>query len=84
MFFKESIDFKVAKNTLIKIALENSKISDLDNLLSGSTAVAVAYDEPVAPAKIIKEFNKDSDLPNVKGILFEGQFFGGEYYELVL
>ena len=81
MFFKENIDYKVAKNTLIKIVLKNSEISDLDNLLSGSTAVAIAYDEPVSPAKIIKEFRKDFDLPHVKGILFEGQYFEGEHYK---
>ena len=81
MFFKEKVDYKVAKNTLIKIALENSEISDLDSLLSGSTAVAIAYDEPVSPAKIIKEFSEDFDLPSVKGILFEGQYFEGEHYK---
>ncbi len=81
MFFKENIDYKVAKNTLVKIALEGSEIRDLEDLLSGSTAVAVAYDEPVSPAKVIKEFNKDFDLPRVKGILFEGQYFGGEHYK---
>ena len=81
MFFKENVDYKVAKNTLIKIALKNSEISDLDSLLSGSTAVAIAYDEPVSPAKIIKEFSKDFDLPSVKGILFEGQYFEGEHYK---
>ena len=81
MFFRENVDFKVAKNTLMKIVLKDSKISDLDNLLSGSTAVAIAYDEPVSPAKIIKEFNKDFDLPYVKGILFEGEYFKGDHYK---
>ena len=81
MFFKEKIDFKVAKNTLIKIALKNSKINELDKLLSGSTAVAISYEEPVSPAKVIRDFNKASDLPRVKGILFEGQFFEGEQYK---
>ena len=81
MFFKENVDYKVAKNTLMRIVLENSEISEVDNLLSGSTAVAIAYDEPVAPAKIIKEFNKDFDLPRVKGILFEGEYFEGEQFE---
>ena len=81
MFFKENIDYKVAKNTLMKIALSKSKISDLDGLLSGSTAVAIAYDEPVSPAKVIKEFKKDFELPNVKGILFEGEYFEGEQYK---
>ena len=81
MFFKENIDYKVAKNTLMKIVLSKSEISDLDDLLSGSTAVAIAYDEPVSPAKVIKEFKKDLELPRVKGILFEGEYFEGEQYK---
>ena len=81
MFFKENIDFKVAKNTLIKIVLEDSKINDLDKLLSGSTAIAIAYDEPVSPAKIIKKFSESSDLPRVKGILFDGEYFEGDHYK---
>ena len=81
MFFKENVDYKVAKNTLMKIVLSKSGISDLDGLLSGSTAVAIAYDEPVLPAKVIKEFKKDSELPRVKGILFEGEYFEGEQYK---
>ena len=81
MFFKENIEFKVAKNTLIKIVLEDSKINDLDKLLSGSTAIAISYDEPVSPAKVIKKFNETSDLPRVKGILFEGEYFEGDQYK---
>ena len=81
MFYKQNVVFKVAKNTLIKIVLKDSEISDLDNLLSGSTAVAISYDEPASPAKIIKEFRKDFDLLNVKGILFEGEYYGGEQYK---
>ena len=81
MFFKENVDFKVAKNTLIKIALEGSKINELGKILNGSTAVAIAYDEPVSPAKVIKKFNESSDLPRVKGIIFEGEYFDGDQYK---
>ena len=81
MFFKENVEFKVAKNTLIRLVLEESKINDLDKLLSGSTAIAIAYDEPVSPAKIIKKFSASSGLPNVKGILFDGEYFEGDHYE---
>ena len=42
--------------------------------MTGSTAIAISYDEPVAGAKIIKEFLKNHDLPSVKGLLFEGSF----------
>ncbi len=79
-FFKADVEYKVAKNTLIKLAAEQNKVSGLDEVLIGSTAIAIAYDEPVAPAKVIKEFTKDNDLPTVKGILFDGEFLPGEEF----
>ena len=80
-FFKADVEYKVAKNTLIKLAAEENKISGIEELLKGSTALAIAYDEPVAPAKVIKEFTKDNDLPSVKGILFDGEFLPGEEFK---
>ena len=55
-FFKSDIEFKVAKNTLIRLAAVESKIEGVDEFLKGSTAIAISYDEPVSPAKVIKEF----------------------------
>jgi large subunit ribosomal protein L10 len=80
-FFKANVEYKVAKNTLIKLAAEENKINGLEDVLKGSTALAVAYDEPVAPAKVIKEFTKNNDLPTVKGIWFEGEFLAGEEFK---
>lgn len=80
-FFKADVDFRVAKNTLLKLAAEKNAISGLDEILKGSTAIAVSYDEPVAPAKVIKAFTKDNDLPSVKGILFEGEFLPGKEFK---
>lgn len=79
-FYKVDVDYKVAKNTLIKLAAKDNKIEVVDDLLKGSTALAIAYDEPVSPAKVIKEFKKDNDLPEVKGILFDGEFIPGAEY----
>ena len=79
-FFKVEVDYRVAKNTLIKLAAKENDIGGVDNLLKGSTAMAISYDEPVSPAKVIKEFNKDNDLPKVKGILFEGEFMPGDQF----
>ena len=80
-FFKADVEYKVAKNTLIKLAAEENKISGLEELLKGSTALAIAYDEPVSPAKVIKNFTKENELPSVKGILFEGQFLPAEEFK---
>ena len=40
----------VVKNTLLKIASNNNKISLSEDLFLGSTAIAISYDEPVAAA----------------------------------
>ncbi len=72
-FFKSDIEYRVAKNTLIDIAAQNNKLEDLSAILTGSTALAIAYDEPTAPAKILKNFVKEHDKPTVKGVLFEGK-----------
>ncbi len=79
-FFKVEVDYRVAKNTLIKLAAKENDISGIDDLLKGSTAMAISYDEPVSPAKVIKEFNKNNNLPTVKGILFEGEFMPGNQF----
>ena len=80
-FYKAEIDYKVAKNTLIKLALGDEIVEGIEDILNGSTAIAVSYDEPVSPAKIIKEFNKNNDLPKVKGILFDGEFLPGKEFK---
>jgi len=80
-FFKADVEFKVAKNTLIKLAAEENKIDGLEEILKGSTALAIAYKEPVSPAKVIKEFTKENELPSVKGILFDGEIMPGEDFK---
>lgn len=76
-FFNSGVEYLVAKNTILKLAAEKNKIQGLEDLLSGSTAIAISYDEPVSPAKVIKDFNKENDLPSVKGILFDGDVLPG-------
>ena len=55
-FFKVNVDYRVAKNTLIELAAKDNEIEVDVELLKGSTALAISYDEPVSPAKVIKEF----------------------------
>ena len=64
-FYEGGIEYLDVKNTLLKIASLKNKIELAEELFSGSTAIALSYDEPVKAAKIIKEFLKDHDLPTV-------------------
>ena len=79
-FFKASIEFKVAKNTLLKLAAKNINLEGLDDFLVGSTAIAISYVEPTLPAKILKKFTEDHDKPEVKAILFDGEVLKGSEY----
>ena len=82
-FFDQEVEFLVAKNTLIKLAAENNKISGLEEFLSGPTALAISYDEPVKPARVIKKFAKMHIKPDVKGILFEGEVLEKDRFESI-
>jgi len=82
-FFAKDVEFMVVKNTLLKIASNNNKISLSEELFSGATAIAISYEEPVAAARVIKDFNKDYDLPSVKGILFEGDYLPAEEFNKI-
>ncbi len=82
-FFNESVEYRVEKNTLIKLAAENNDIEGLDSFLLGPTAIAISYDEPTTPARVLKKFTKDSDLPEVKGILFEGKVLEGAAFKRI-
>jgi len=79
-FFEASVEFKVVKNTLLKLAAKKINLEGIDDFLVGSTAIAISYDEPTAPAKVLKKFTEDHDKPEVKAILFEGEVLKGSEY----
>ena len=49
--------FKVTKNRLTKLALEQTQFKDIADLFTGPTAIAFS-DDPVAPAKVAVSFEK--------------------------
>ena len=82
-FSKNGIEFKVAKNTLIKLAANNNKLTGVNSFLTGSTAIALSYDDPTGPARILKQFKKEHELPEVKGIIFDGEILEGKEFERI-
>lgn len=77
LFREAQVDYLVQKNTLIKIALNELGINDLDIYLQGPTAVAISKNDEVAPAKVLVKFVKDvmeeADFPKFKGGLISGK-----------
>jgi len=77
--FSSNIKLTVAKNTLIKKALERQNIDygNLYDVLHGGTSILVAEDYK-APAKLIKEFRKSSDKPILKAAYVQETVFIGD------
>lgn len=50
------VEFQVLKNTLLRRATAAAELTDLDEVLTGPTAVAFGTNDAVAPAKILNDF----------------------------
>ncbi len=61
-----NIEYRVIKNTLLIRASENTDMSLMKDKCKGATAIAISYDDPVAPAKVLSDFAKDNEMLEIK------------------
>jgi large subunit ribosomal protein L10 len=78
-------ELTIAKNTLIKKALEEEKVdvSKISGDLEGPSAVVFAYSDAVAPIKALFDFIKKVELPKVKSALFDGIYNDAKQVQLI-
>lgn len=67
------VQYSVVKNTLTKLALKEANIEGLDDVLNGTTAIALSDTDLIAPAKIVNDFAKDHENFTLKGGFMEGK-----------
>lgn len=85
--FKEGgVKYRVAKNTLIKRAL--GEVGGYDHVAEkfvGQTGIAIGYDDPAAPARILKKFLEDnkSEIPALNFAVIEGVIYNGDQLKQV-
>jgi large subunit ribosomal protein L10 len=85
-FRAAGVDFRVVKNSLVKLAIVDSKL-DTDvfkKALAGETAIAWAYEDPSVAAKVVKEFRKDEVIAQkltIKCGVIENQVMSGDRVE---
>jgi len=75
---KQEIKLVVVKNTLFRKALEKveGNFSELNVALKGNTAIMFS-NAANAPAKLIKEFAKGTDIPKLKAAYVQESFYMG-------
>jgi len=67
------VEYKVVKNTLARIAASQTGLSDLNQYLTGPTAIAFSANDPVAPAKVLSEYAKKHDNLKIIAGIVEGK-----------
>ena len=60
------VECKVAKNTLLIRASQETDIVAIHDSFKGPTAIVVSYSDPVAPAKVLTDFAKENDKLEIK------------------
>ncbi len=75
-----SVEFRVVKNTLAKLAAKNTPFEALDASFTGPVSLLVSYDDPVAPAKALADQRKANEKKTPKVIcgLVEGKMISAE------
>jgi len=67
------VKYFVEKNTMLKRAFDNIGMEGFDEILNGTTAIAVSADDQTAPARILGKFaEKDENKFNLKAGFVEG------------
>jgi large subunit ribosomal protein L10 len=78
--FSKGIQYRVAKNTLIRKALEqvsDTRYTDLYPVLNGPSGVMFSTDGST-PAKLLKEFREKHSKPVLKGAYIDSDIFIGD------
>ena len=70
--------YAVSKNTLTQLAARKAGLEDLDEHLSGPTAIAFIDGDPVNVAKGLRDFGKDNPLLVIKGGVLDGKFLSSD------
>ena len=69
---KAGVEYTVMKNTLTGRACDIAGLGEMKQHLSGMTAIAVSQDDPIAPAKIIKEYADKIECFEIKAGFVDG------------
>lgn len=75
------VKYAVVKNTILKLAAEKAELSDIDDVLEGTTAIATSAEDYTAAARILCKFANTSKTFTVKKGFLDGKVIGVDTVE---
>ena len=71
---ENGVEYSVVKNTLVRFAIGNAGLQELEGVLNGTTSLAVSKDDPIAPMRVIHKYSKQlGDRFNIKAGFMDGK-----------
>lgn len=71
---KDEVNYTVVRNTLTRKALDKLGMTELDEVLNGTTSLATAENDPIAPFRILNDYSKKlGDRFNIKAAFMDGK-----------
>jgi large subunit ribosomal protein L10 len=72
---EQEVEYKIYKNRLVKVAVKNLNMEEMEFMLTGPTAIAFCKQNPAEATKILAGFAKKAGQPKLKGGWLEGRVF---------
>ena len=69
----EEIEYQVVKNSILIRASADNDGDLIKDFFKGPSAVALSYDDPIAPAKVLAQFAKDHEKLEIKVGVMNGK-----------
>ncbi|MDY6904184.1 MAG: 50S ribosomal protein L10 [Thermodesulfobacteriota bacterium] len=66
------VEYRVVKNTLLRRAVADTDMAVVTDDFIGPMAIAIGYDDPVEPAKVLANFAKDNEKLEIKAGVMNG------------
>lgn len=72
------VEYAVIKNTMLRLAIKDSDIEGMTDALTGSTALAISKEDPIAAARILNKFAEGSK----KGFALKSGYMEGKVLDI--
>ncbi len=72
------VDYRVVKNNLLRLASKGTPAADLEKFCVGPTAIAMAGEDVVAPAKILAKYAEEIAAFELKAGILDGKLISVE------
>ncbi|MBU1182344.1 MAG: 50S ribosomal protein L10 [Pseudomonadota bacterium] len=70
---ESGIEYRVAKNTLLERASEGTEVALIKDSFKGPSAIALSYNDPVAPAKVLIKYAESNKKLVIKAGVLSGK-----------